>query len=247
MRNAPDQGYLGLSETRHLLIYFAGFALTVTPGKAGEALRSLYLHKFGVPWARSIVALLVERVLDLMVLATLALGYFKAIIGGLGSLSLLLTSLTLVLFILYSPVLSEYFMPRFLGKRFNSKIDLVLVEARAITSPALFGVGFSLGVLAWGAEAVGFFFLLSWVGLPLDVFEAFGIYAGSLVVGALSFLPGGIGGAEAAMTALLKLQGASISMALMLTLVCRLVTLWFSVLLGLIAVGFLEKNAIGKD
>jgi len=36
---------------RDLLIYVAGFAFTVTPGKAGEAVRSLYLRSAGVPWS----------------------------------------------------------------------------------------------------------------------------------------------------------------------------------------------------
>ena len=31
---------------RHLLYYLAGFTLTVTPGKAGEEVRSLYLHQY---------------------------------------------------------------------------------------------------------------------------------------------------------------------------------------------------------
>ena len=36
---------------RHFLYYLAGFTLTVTPGKAGEAVRSLYLHQYGVTYA----------------------------------------------------------------------------------------------------------------------------------------------------------------------------------------------------
>jgi uncharacterized protein (TIRG00374 family) len=61
------------------------------------------------------------------------------------------------------------------------------------------------------------------------------IYASTTIVGALSFLPGGLGVTEGAMTMLLVrgavgLDGAA---AFDATLLTRLATLWFAVLLGL--------------
>ena len=58
---------------RHFLYYLAGFTLTVTPGKAGEAVRSLYLHGHGVSYAQSLAALFVERLLDVLAMSLLAL------------------------------------------------------------------------------------------------------------------------------------------------------------------------------
>ena len=56
----------------HLLIYLAGFAFTVSPGKAGEAVRSLYLRdRYAVPYADSMAALFVERLLDVLAIAVL--------------------------------------------------------------------------------------------------------------------------------------------------------------------------------
>ena len=60
----------------HLDVYkrqLAGFTLTVTPGKAGEAVRSLYLHQYGVSYAQSLAALFVERLLDVLAMSLLAL------------------------------------------------------------------------------------------------------------------------------------------------------------------------------
>ena len=62
-----------LPRWRHFLYYLAGFTLTVTPGKAGEAVRSLYLFPHGVPYNQSVAALLVERLLDVMAMSLLAL------------------------------------------------------------------------------------------------------------------------------------------------------------------------------
>src|ERR1700690_762973 len=55
-----------LAAFRHLLDYLSGFALTVSPAKAGEALRGVYLREHGVGYSQSIGALFVERLLDLL-------------------------------------------------------------------------------------------------------------------------------------------------------------------------------------
>jgi uncharacterized protein (TIRG00374 family) len=240
MRNAPDQGYLGLPETRHLLIYFAGFALTVTPGKAGEALRSLYLHRFGVPWTRSLAALIVERLLDILALFLLAIGFLKAFFGSWIYGALLCISVAVFLLMLRSSFLYQKVLPLLAVNRFESNLGSIVHEVRNFVSPGLFGFGMSVGTVAWIAEAIGFFLLLSWSGLSLGLIESVGVYAGSLVAGALSFLPGGLGGSEATMVALLTFKDVSAATALVLTLICRLVTLWFSVILGLVAVLMLE-------
>ncbi len=63
-----------------MLCYWAGFALTTTPGKAGEAIRCLYFkNRHGVDNAHSFAALLADRLSDLlsaMLMATGALFYF---------------------------------------------------------------------------------------------------------------------------------------------------------------------------
>jgi uncharacterized protein (TIRG00374 family) len=75
------------------------------------------------------------------------------------------------------------------------------------------------------------------------VAAAVGIYAVSSVAGAATFVPGGLGGTEAVMTALLSTTGMPTPHALAITLLCRLTTLWLAVALGWIAVGFLELHA----
>ncbi|UCE88456.1 MAG: flippase-like domain-containing protein, partial [Pseudomonadota bacterium] len=45
----------------HLTYYMAGFALTTTPGKAGETIRSLYLKPHGVRYSESLASFFTER------------------------------------------------------------------------------------------------------------------------------------------------------------------------------------------
>lgn len=68
-----------------------------------------------------------------------------------------------------------------------------------------------------------------------------GIYAiAVLAAGALSFLPGGLGGTEAVMGVLLIAFGTDSATAVAITLLCRIATLWFAVALGGVAVGILS-------
>jgi uncharacterized membrane protein YbhN (UPF0104 family) len=95
----------------------------------------------------------------------------------------------------------------------------------------------SLGLLAWGLEAVGLYVLsLMFPTAHLGLAAAVGIYAIAVLAGAAAMLPGGLGGTEAVMTALLVSQGYPVAAAVLLTVACRLVTLWFAVGLGWVAI-----------
>ncbi len=100
------------------------------------------------------------------------------------------------------------------------------------------GMGLSLGVVAWLAEGVGFWWLLSALGYPLDLQTAVFIYAFAMLIGGLSFLPGGLGSSEAVMIGLLVMNGLPEASAVTATLICRLATLWFAVALG---AGFMAR------
>ncbi|QVL49596.1 MAG: flippase-like domain-containing protein [Thiocapsa sp.] len=61
---------------------------------------------------------------------------------------------------------------------------------------------------------------------------------------ALFFLPGGLGGAEAAMVALLVAGGTMFGTAVLATVICRAVTLWFAVVIGVGAVFVLGRRRL---
>ena len=225
---------------RDLLIYVAGFAFTVTPGKAGEAVRSFYLRGVGVPWSPGLAALAVERVLDLTVilmLAALALRVF----ADQAVPALLLVGLVAGLLVgVTRPRVARALLGRLPpgGRwgRLARGTTAILDDARLLLAPRRLLVGLGMGLLAWGAEAWGFYLLLQWLGVAAPPGHAMGIYAVGMLSGALSFLPGGLGGAEAAMIALLVAGGAVFGTAVLATVICRAVTLWFAVVLGIGAV-----------
>ena len=77
--------------------------------------------------------------------------------------------------------------------------------------------------------------MLEWLGADISFSFAIFVYAISMLAGALSFLPGGLGGAEAIMISLLVLKGMAMPAAIAATVFIRLATLWFAVLIGLLA------------
>jgi glycosyltransferase 2 family protein len=236
---------------RHLLIYLAGFAFAVTPGKAGEALRSVYLRDDGVRWSAGLAALAAERVLDLAALAILAAVGIRMFVGTAAP-ALVLVALIVTLVIVGTRAnLIRWVAGRLPGTGRTGRIAQgaasVLDDARRILVPGRLIGGLVLGVFAWGAEALGFLLLLHWLAVDVAGLQAISIYAVSLLAGAASLLPGGLGGAEAVMVALLRGAGAEIATAVLATLICRAVTLWFAVALGLGAVSWLtarRRNAL---
>jgi len=233
--------------TRQLFVwYLAGFAFTVSPARAGEAVRSFYLREHGVPLSESVATLFVERLLDLLTVIVLA----SLIILVSASYSwLLITTAGMaaaVLIIAGRPVLPDWLSrwaasmkgPR--KAKWLSSAAKLLRSSQVLLRPKLLLVGMFLGLAAWGAEGVGFNVLCSGLQLHLQPLHAIGIYAVATLAGvAAVFLPAGIGGMEAVMTTLLVGSGASLADAVIATLLCRIATLWFAVIIGLLATGWL--------
>ena len=232
--------------------YVAGFAFTVSPGKVGEVARARYYSPLGIRVTDVAGAFFVERLLDLLamlVLATLILAaaprYQGAAWMAAGAGSLCLAALLLLPWNAIGQRLGG-------SKRIPRRLALLccagvaaLSAARALLTPKVLLGGLLFSLLAWGFEGVGLWTLGglipdSHVSLAVGV----GIYAVAVSVGALSFMPGGLGGTEVIMTALLASQGLSVADALLITIVCRLVTLWLAVLLGWIAVAVLRQGLV---
>ena len=222
--------------------YFAGFALTTSPGKVGEMLRSVLLKPHGVPSAASVAAFFAERVSDLLailVLAAVGLWAYapaRPIVGL--ALAAVVVALLLVQWTALIAAIDRWAQarPQKWARLVVKLCEVVLHFRRCFSLPAM-GMGLALGVVAWFAEGLGFWWLLLALDHPLPLSTAVFIYAFAMLVGALSFLPGGLGGSEAAMVALLSLNGFPEASAVSATLICRLATLWFAVGLGALFLG----------
>lgn len=232
-----------------LKIYLAGFALTTTPGKTGEALRGLLLRRWYMPYPKSLAAFLSERLSDLLavVLLTLAgLTLYPAaqplmLAGGLAVAAAFVVLASERLLIRVRALLEGEGRLRLLLRH---ALD-ILLQARRCHSPALLAGATVLSLTAWAAEAWAFHLVLGWMGLDMPLAFAVFVYAIAMLAGALSFMPGGLGGAEAAMVALLVWGGASGPEAVAATVLIRLATLWFAVILGVLMLPFCLAKSSG--
>lgn len=222
--------------------YFSGFALTTSPGKVGEMLRSVLLKPHGVPSAASLAAFFAERVSDLLSILVLAAVGLWAYAPARPIVGLALAAVVVALLLVQRTALIAAIdrwadaRPQKWARLVVKLCEVVLHFRRCFSLPAM-SMGLALGVVAWFAEGLGFWWLLVALDHPLPLSTAVFIYAFAMLVGAISFLPGGLGGSEAAMVALLTLNGLPEASAVSATLICRLATLWFAVALGAFFLG----------
>jgi len=221
-------------------IYFAGFALTTTPGKMGELLRGVLLKPHGVPLIESTAAFLSERTADLLTILILTSSVFWLYPNGIPLVAGIMAFAVAVVIAVQFPgwihAIDQWAARREArwAKGLAHLCDIVLGFRRCFRWTTLTWA-LLLGIVAWGAEAVAFHWLLVALGhllpLPMAVF----IYTFAMLVGSVAFLPGGLGGNEAVMVALLIGNGLPQVEAVSATLLCRLATLWFAVALGAVA------------
>ena len=250
------QGYLSALGHRlpwrpSLNIYLAGFALTTTPGKAGEALRGVLLKRLEVPYAQSFAALFSERLADLLAMTGLALFGLSAHPQWLSMVVASLVLLACGASMMFSPSLASAIDRRTEQRhdRFSRLLGhavQVLRQSRRCHSPRRFMGATLLSLLAWGLEALAFYWILQAMGADVSLTLAIFIYAVAMLAGALSFMPGGLGSAEAAMLALLVSGGVGLADAIAATVLLRLVTLWLAVGVGMLALLW-KRSVAGFD
>lgn len=246
------QDHARIPHLQHLAIYLAGFSLTMTPGKAGEAMRSLYLKPYGVSHQRSVGAFFVERILDLLAILLMA-GLGASFLSKQYSASAALVTVGLIvtcLLVIKVPkrwIIESVFVSRLPEKVRHALIfiESMLDNANDLLSIRFLLIGMSLGIIAWGLEGYGLFLVMQeYEVVPTNISLSIAIYGMAILLGALSFLPGGLGGAEAAMIFLLIKAGFDEASAVAITFICRLATLWFAVVIGAIAMFLLPRLGV---
>ncbi|WP_346830288.1 lysylphosphatidylglycerol synthase transmembrane domain-containing protein [Pseudomonas abietaniphila] len=220
-----------------LNIYLAGFALTTTPGKAGEALRGVLLKRWGVPYPQSFAAFFSERLSDLFAVVLLTLFGLSLYPEALPMIVVGVALVMVGLLVLSQRRLLErltLMVPTEGGRVIGLLRHLleVLLHAQQCHRLRLMLGLTILSVIAWSAEALAFDWILKWMGADIPLTFAVFVYALAMLAGAVSFMPGGLGGAEAVMVGLLVWKGMNSADAVAATVLIRLATLWFAVAIG---------------
>jgi len=232
----------------NLTIFLGGLSMTVTPGKIGELLKAYLLRESrGVPMARAAPIVIAERVTDLSALVLLmAAGFFSFrrfqvvlySVGGLCALFLVVVSsrrlsLALLRLLAKLPGLS----------RLGHKLEEFYESTAVLFRPGPLLGATLLSLAAWFCECFGFYLVLggfSGSSSPPLLLAVF-IYSATTLGGVVS--PGGLGVTDGSMTALLSYTAAfTAATAGAATLLIRLCTLWFAVLVGVLALLIFRKR-----
>ena len=223
------------------IVFGAGLSLSITPAKLGELVKSYLLRELhAVPVTKTAPVVVAERVTDLIALllvavvgvalygvqTTLVLGAAAVIGTGLALLAWPRPTRWLINLVTYPARLRRFRAPL---------VDMYGGLAR-LCQPRLLLSATAIAVPAWACECIGFGLIANaFPGATVDLGLAFVIYAATTIAGALSFLPGGLGVTEGGMTLLLVTGAAHLerTTAVAATLLTRLATLWFAVVVGL--------------
>lgn len=224
----------------NLRVYLAGLALTPSPGKLGETLRTaLLLHK-GVPAAGSLGAFLADRGSDVVGMALLG-----AVGGALASprvavlealaLGLLLCSGLFAALVRRRAAASVTEVTQARWRRIVRWASAPVLAWAGLWTPWRSAAYALLAVAAFGMQAWVLALYVQALGADLGLAECLRIFAVAMLLGAASMVPGGLGATEAALVYQLVAAGMDMAAAVAAAIALRLSTLWFAILLGVIA------------
>jgi len=227
-------------------IFGIGMLMVMTPGKAGEFLKSYMVRNVtGTPMSITAPAVLAERMTDGMAMLLLAsaglFAFADPMARGVAAL-VLLTSLVTIVVIQIRPLalrLLELGRHLPLVKRFADHLFSFYESSYLIFRPRNLLISLGIGVVSWVAEGVAYYLVLVGFGatpsnqtLLIAVF----IFCISTVIGALFATPGGLGGVEGSLVALsVRLLSMPTALATAAALLVRFCTLWLGVTIGVIS------------
>lgn len=240
-----------LGRLRSLGIFLTGFALTMTPGKLGEVVKSFFLRQaIGTAVSASAPIVLAERLTDVLgVVLLAALGLTTYQVGG-PTLAVAVVGAAIFVALVQQRQWVEAILSRLAVWRPTARFATIFRNLYESTYALLawrpLVVSILLAAISWFGECVAFFLVLWGFGLTPDLtllLQATFIYAVASLLGALSFLPGGLGATEGVLAVLLvQLVAMPEADALAATLIVRFCTLWFAVILGLLAMLTMQRR-----
>jgi uncharacterized protein (TIRG00374 family) len=226
---------------RNALYYVAGFSLTTTPGRVGEALRLWLLRRHhGYRYEATLALMIADRLSDTVAVVLLCLASVAAAAAYGWGVALAAALIGVKVVLLARPALltraTGWLQTKFgLWPRRLAQLRFALRQTARLATWHTAGAALLLGIAGWLAEAGAFWWLLSALCADVSPIEAVFIFGFAMIVGGTMALPGGLGGTEATMVGLLAAFGVDLPTALAATAIIRATTLWFAVLLGLLA------------
>lgn len=259
--------YLGVVGVKNLhwldslLIYIAGFSMTLTPAKSGEWLKSfLVRERVGTPVATTSPVILAERLTDglaLLLLAATGLFLFDSPAVRLLMLAVVIGATVVVLGVRQRALAERIlkWVERFpwLSTRMHH-LYAFYSSAYVLLGFKSLAIAIGLGMISWAGECFALALILVGLGVPfsweLVILSNFAMGFATLA-GSLLLVPGGLGVAEASIGGLLLAFGKqpwlpvgtiTAPVAAAATLMIRFATLWFGAALGFVCLFVVQRR-----
>ena len=222
-------------------IFLAGLTMVLSPGRVGELAKSYFLkEKLDVPVSVSAPAVIAERVIDLVCVLVLSLWGLSLV--PYGWVAGIVVAAAFGLFLLLG--VTRWGSGRVLRLPVPGRWRPFMTESRdsfrRIFSPGPLTVALLLGLAACFADGCALWLLLEALDADVSLGQAVSIYAASTLLGAITMLPGGLVGTEGGMVTLLQQLDLTRAAASSATLVVRICTLWFAVVLGVLGLAYVQ-------
>ena len=230
-----------IPHSANIPLFMCGLAMVISPAKAGEVVKPYLVRVItGTPMQRTIPALVAERITDgiaVVALATLGIStfapdrvdviFFACLVLGSGFAVLLSKRLSLwILGILRKiPVIGGV----------GDKLEEAYLAMRVCLSPVSLVVTVGISLAAWFAECLGLYLVYIGLGAPTSIEISTFLYAFATTAG--GFSPGGLGVTDVVLGELGQalIPALTEGQAVAASLLIRIATLWFGVVLGALA------------
>lgn len=205
-------------------IFAAGYLL-VLPARLGELVKPLHFRlTSGIPFAEGLGVVLLERTMDIFLLASLA-------VGTLGSRTdnavwptvlILLVALSVIVMYPWWIRLGRAVLVRLPGSRLREIGSKALEQMQRLSEARKHPLAWIYGVLAWSCSlGVVIFLLGSTASLSLSPVDCALVFVAGSIGFAAALLPGGAGTFEAAVTGTLHWLGVPLGEAVTLAILLR--------------------------
>jgi len=225
-----------------MLISFAGQAMFGTFGRAGTVIKSYILKKkFGYAISKTGPIIIIEQLLDLLasiVILLISLIWFDFfevyVVTGIG-----IALVTLFYLLVRHKVIFELLKRIFLKIKYFQNFVKNIDEAREslfkLISTEIMLKTISISILIKVFQMTIVFLIFESLGLNIELLLSGLIYFASMLAGTFVLLPGGIVVTDSSMLGLLLKNGVDVSTSSIAVIIVRFVTLWFTVIIGLVA------------
>lgn len=233
-------------------IFLASFALTASPGKAGESIKSFLLkRKHNIPISPTLAGLFCERFTDALSVVLLACLGLVSLMRDIPVYWVIFTLAAIqigIIFLLQHPQILQSYLLKPLKtipklKKLAEKLDVLIWSASKLLKPKLLIGSTIIALIAWGLEGIALYYIFQYLQAEsVTLYQAILIHTASGLIGAVSMLPGGIGTMEASAVSLSMIYGATQTQAVVATFLIRLLTLWFAVAIGILAMLLIQNK-----